>query len=316
MVDRVLHSLLSEHEMLYWRRRYSGLHGFVSDEGYVSLNGVVWEAKEARVSVFDRIYLHGDGLVEVMAGSEGRPLFCREHVARLYRSAALIRLPLPWTQAELCAELHAMAMRLPTGRSYLRLTVSAGTGLGMVRPAVAVQKIIYCLKLPPATAHSGCALQTMRRENTSLLGAKTPSYLETIVAVQDAQKAGYDDVLWLNEHGHVAEAATANIFFVAFSEGQLVCHTPHPEAGLLVGITAQQVDKILTANDIAVISRTIHHTETSDFVAAFLSSSVQGVRAVSRIDTRHYPTDNNALRKILPLLTETTHPVTTAAKLS
>ena len=268
------------------------MHGLVSNEGYVSINGVVEEASTARVSVFDRIFLHGDGLFEVMAGKDGQPLFCREHVARLYRSAALIRLPLPWTQAELYAELHDMAARLPTGRSYLRLTVSAGLGLGMVRPPTAVQKTIYCLKLPPAVEHHDCALQSTRRESTSLLAAKTPSYLETIVAIAAAQTAGYDDVLWLNEHGQVAEASTANIFFITAAAGQPSCHTPHTEAGLLAGITAQRVSQTLTANNIEVISRAIHQSEIPDFAAAFLSSSVQGVRPVHRIDDHTYTADS------------------------
>ena len=285
-------------------------------QGYVSINGVVSEAEKARVSVFDRIYLHGDGVFEVLAGYAGRPLYCTAHVERLYRSAALIRLPLPWTQAELCAELHDMAARLPTGRSYLRLAVSAGLGLGMVRPTSAVQKTIYCLQLPTTAYRHNCALQTMPRDNSELLAAKTPSYLETIVAVAAAQSADYDDVLWLNDRGQVAETSTANIFFVTNNRGQLNCHTPHPETGLLAGLTAQRVVETLVARGIEVVPRAIHIEEVQNFTAAFLSSSVQGVRAVQRIDTHSYPTNSAALRKILPLLDGTTYPTATSAKLS
>ena len=277
------------------------MHGQVLSKGYVSINGIVSAAEEARVSVFDRIYMHGDGVFEVLAGYEGRPLYCAEHVARLYRSAELIRLSLPWSQEELCTELHDMAARLPTGRSYLRLAVAAGVGLGMVRPASEVQKTIYCLKLPPVAAHAGCALQTVERESTSLLAAKTPGYLETVVAVAAAQEAGYDDILWLNAHDHMAEASTANIFFVTDDE-QLICHTPHPETGLLAGLTAQRVATTLTKQGIEVISRAVHRREIPDFCAAFLSSSVQGVRPVRRIDTHTYAPDHAALRTILPLL--------------
>lgn len=278
------------------------MHGHVPIEGYVSVNGVVEAAEKARVSVFDRIYLHGDGLFEVLVGHEGRPLFCAKHVARLYRSAELIRLQLPWTQAQLCDELHDMAARLPTGRSYLRLAVSAGQGLGMVRPASAVQKTIYCLQLPPASNSPSCALQTVARDNNELLAAKTPSYLETIVAVAAAQEAGYDDVLWLNARKEIAEASTANIFFAAERDGQPICHTPHPEAGLLEGITAQQVTKTLITHNIEVIHRAIHIEEAQVFTAALLSSSVQGIRPVVRIDTHIYSSNNPTLDKILSLL--------------
>ena len=163
--------------MVYRWRRCSLLHGHVPIEGYVSINGVVTEASKAQVSVFDRIYLHGDGVFEVLVGYEGRPLFCAEHVERLHRSAELIRLQLPWTQAEMYDELHAMAARLPTGRSYLRLAVAAGQGIGMVRPASAVQKTIYCLQLPPAAPPPSCALQTVPRDTSVLLAAKRQAIL-------------------------------------------------------------------------------------------------------------------------------------------
>lgn len=276
--------------------------GQVPLEGYVSIDGIVSEAEKARVSVFDRIYLHGDGVFEVLAGYEGQPLHCAAHVERLYRSAKLIRLRLPWTQAELCAELHDMAARLPTGRIYLRLAVAAGRGIGMVRPASAVQKTIYCLQLPPVADSSSCALQIVPRDNSELLTAKTPSYLETIVAVAAAQEAGYDDVLWLNAHDHLAETSTANIFFVTERGAQRICHTPHPDTGLLAGLTAQRVATTLSSHGIEVKRRAIHRQELPNFSAAFLSSSVQGVRPVQRIDTHVYPSRSAALHKIFALL--------------
>ena len=278
------------------------MHGQAPINGYVSINGIVSEAENARVSVFDRIYLHGDGVFEVLAGYEGLPLYCAEHVERLYRSAEMIRLSLPWSQEKLCTELHDMAARLPTGRSYLRLAVSAGIGIGMVRPASDVQKTIYCLQLPPSTASPRCALQTMPRADSGLLAAKTPSYLETVVAVNAVQEAGYDDVLWLNAQGQIAEASTANIFFISAHDEQFICHTPHPETGLLAGLTAQRAATTLTTHNIEVVRRAIHSQEIPDFCAAFLSSSVQGVRPVQRIDTHTYASDHAALHTILPLL--------------
>ena len=271
--------------------------------GYVSINGVIEAADKARVSVFDRIYLHGDGVVEVLAGYDGRALACTAHVARLYRSAALIRLSLPWTQQELQEELQAMAARIPSGRSYLRLAVAAGLGLGMVR-AGAVQKTIFCLPLPPLTTGDSCALQTVTRNKHELLAAKTPGYLGSVVAVAAAREAGYDDVLWLDQSGQVAEASTANIFFVTSHGDQLSCCTPSPESGLLEGITAQYVTTALAAHGIETVSRVVHSSELGNFTAALLTSSVRGVRPVQRIDARTYVVDSPAVQRILVLLAE------------
>lgn len=273
--------------------------------GYVSINGVITDANAARISVFDRIYLHGDGVIEVMAGYAGRLLACEAHVARLYRSAALIQLNLPWTPENLCAELQAMAARLPTGRSYLRLAVSAGLGLGMARPSSEVQKTIICLQLPAtATNPDGYALQSTRRNGHALLAAKTPNYIESIVAVTAARTNGYDDVLWLNSAAEIAEASTANIFFISTADEKTICHTPHPQVGLLEGITAQHAVATLNSNNIEIIRRAIHITELPNFDAAFLSSSVQGIRPVRRIDAVNYATDSPVLYKLMQLLVD------------
>lgn len=266
-------------------------------QGYVSIDGIITPADEAKISVFDRNYLYGDGIIEVMLGYNGRVVACAQHLTRLYLSASALKLQLPWTQDELEQELTAIAAMLPQGKSYLRLSISSGKGTGVARTKVDPHKTIICL---PITVSSSSALSLCTAMRLGgIHTAKTPSYLESIVAILDANAAGYDDVLWINAKQQITETSAANIFFLREENGQYSCHTPHKGCGLLAGVTAAIITQILARHGIAVSSRVISKNEVSDYTGAFLSSSIKGLQWVKRIDEHLYPPPTAGFQQIL-----------------
>ena len=260
---------------------------------YLSHNGKIVTNNEIVISVFDRLYLYGDGIIEVLAGNNGQPLRVDTHVDRLYRSAELINLSLPWSMAKIIAEITEVAACIPHGRSYLRMSVSSGKGAGLPRTTTEPQRTIICQAIPETTAKP-LRLQTRVRANSSfLLAAKTNNYLATIVTQQQAQDDGYDDVLWINAKQQVTEASTANIFFVAEQRGQLCCYTPATDCGLLKGITASWVCKTLNEHKIQVQEQIILLEQCPNFDGAFLTSTIKGIQKVIAIDNTSYPQKNN-----------------------
>ena len=269
---------------------------------FVSYNGKIIADSELVISVFDRLYLYGDGIIEVLAGYNGQPLRIDAHVERLYRSAELIKLSLPWSMTEIITEITEVAACIPNGRSYLRMSVSSGKGVGLPRTKNEPQRTIICQAIAE-TALKPLRLQTRVRANSSfLLAAKTNNYLATIVAQQQAQDDGYDDVLWINAKQQVTEASTANIFFVTEHRGQFSCHTPIADCGLLKGITASWVSKILSEHKIQVQEQTILLDQCPKFCGAFLTSTIKGVQQVIAIDNSSYLKNNQATEGVVKLL--------------
>ena len=267
---------------------------------FISHNGKIVADNEFVVSVFDRLYLYGDGIIEVLAGYHGQPLRVDAHVDRLYRSAELIGLSLPWSAADIIAEITEVASCVPDGRSYLRLSVSSGKGVGVSRTNTDPQRTIICQAIPAISATPVRLSTKTRTDSSSLLAAKTNNYLATIVAQQLAHSNGYDDILWINSQGQVTEASTANIFFVTEDAGKVSCHTPATDCGLLKGITASWVSEILTRHNIPVQEQIILLDHCSNFCGAFLTSTIKGVQEVSAIDDISYQQGSTAsLLKIL-----------------
>ncbi len=95
----------------------------------VYVNGAYLPEEDAKISVFDRGFIFGDGIYEVSAVIGGKLVDCEAHLARLARSCGEIRLALPWSTAELVA-IHEELIRrnaLDEGGVYLsRFSVPKG----------------------------------------------------------------------------------------------------------------------------------------------------------------------------------------------
>lgn len=243
----------------------------------VYLNGSLVPRSEARVSVFDRGFLYGYGLFETMRAYNGRIFRLHSHVERLIASAKIIgiRLDMGIDLGKACEEtLRANGLK----EARLRLTVSRGeaaTFSGESSPTVAVTASRYS-PLPAEVYERGyrALVSSHRRFSLSPLSRiKSDNYLPGILARMEAEAAGLDEALLLNEHGHIAEAAMSNIFFVD-SDGLV---TPPVESGILPGITRQVVMGLARDMGMAVSEEEVNLRDLGRFNEAFLTNSVMEV---------------------------------------
>ena len=119
-----------------------------------------------------------------------------------------------------------------------------------------------------------------RNENAALVGLKTTSYAENVLALKAAQEQGCSEALFLNTAGFLCEGTGSNIFVVI--DGTLV--TPPLSSGCLAGITREIVLEL-----VEVVERDVHPSEFSSISEAFLSSSTRDVVPVARIDDFELP---------------------------
>ncbi|HEX8795749.1 MAG TPA: aminotransferase class IV [Polyangiaceae bacterium] len=271
----------------------------------VWINGTLNAWDDARVSVLSHAIQRGALVFDVgvlrEAGSRALLFRPREHIARFRKSAGLVGMQIPWSEADL----------LEATRATARAAADSGTKSALVRWSAYVSTVEPDVVARGADRAS-VAIAVITPEDVALPGAEAPgpkaetvrlhiprdvrkagpevfppqakvaaSYLGPMLAKRAALAAGYDEVVLLDREGHVAEAPTANVF--AVRGGELV--TP-PLERVLAGITRDSVLAVARAEGIP--SREAHLTpeELADADEAFLAASSMPVQGIASIDGR------------------------------
>ncbi|TQM43366.1 aminotransferase class IV [Pseudonocardia cypriaca] len=231
-----------------------------------SVDGTIGPADEMRIPVTDDGLLRGDGVFEVARLYAGRPFAWDEHVERLKRSAANVRLEFDLDAA--LAEVDALLERVGAVDGALRLLITRG-GRRVVIVGPLPQR-------PPAIT-----LGTIQYAPTRVLDAvKSLSYAANMLASRVAREGGADEALLVTPHGRVLEAPTSAFFYVL--DGRL--HTPPLADHILDSITRRHVLELTGAT-----ARVLHCDQLVELEEAFLASTTREVQPVSAIDGRPLP---------------------------
>jgi len=235
----------------------------------------------ARVSPFDHGLLTGDGVFETLRVYRGEPFAARRHLVRLGLSAAALRLPCP--EAGLMREAMAAviaANSIDAGR--LRITVTGGPSpLGSDRGTAGPTVIVAGgpLTVWPA-ATDVVTVPWPRNERGALVGVKTISYGENVVALAHAKDRGGGEAIFANLVGNLCEGTGTNVFVGV--GGRLL--TPPLSAGCLAGVTR---DLLLEVADIVEDDMPLAALAEAD--EAFLTSSTREVQPIRAVDGRVLP---------------------------
>jgi len=215
-------------------------------EAKIYIDGQFFTEADAKVSVFDHGLLYGDGIFEGIRFYNGRVFRLEEHLERLWDSARSICLEIPMTVPAMTEAVLETIRQNDLRDGYIRLLVTRGVGnLGLnpvqcKRPSVII--IAATVALYPAEFYTrGLTVVTCatRRTSPSALNpaVKSLNYLNNVMARIEANLAGADEALMLNEAGNVAECTADNVFVI--KHGHIF--TPPISAGALRGITRAMV---------------------------------------------------------------------------
>lgn len=219
--------------------------------------------KDAKISVFDRSYLYGEGVFETLRAYDSTIPFLNLHYYRLRESCEALGLDLPLNEMAFGRMLRQLIHRNKLADAYMRVTVSAsGLSLGMDLPRqLPVQVVAFCRPLHerPAKWYSrGAKLiiaQTITADQPRLAMIKSTNYLSKMFARREANTAGAADALIKDARGRVLEGSASSLF--AIRGGRLM--TPPISDGILPGVTRSVVLGIADALDIPW--REVHFTE-------------------------------------------------------
>lgn len=250
------------------------------------------ERDDAVVSAFDHGMTVGDGVFETLKVVEGVPLALTRHLNRLARSCAVLGLEQPDAGAIRGAINDVISSETEAARlGRLRVTCTGGVGpLASDRTPGAGTTIVAINPMQPwPAATSAVVVPWVRNERSAVVGAKTTSYAENVVALAWAHERGFSEGLFLNSIERVCEGTGTNVFAVL--DGQV--RTPPLTSGCLAGITREL---LLEWNMAVEADLTLEDLENADEV--FVTSSTRDVHPVTRLGDREWSEPGAIAREV------------------
>ena len=230
-----------------------------------SVDGRIGAADELTIPATDEGLLRGDGVFEVIRVYDGTPFALGEHLDRLERSGAGMRLPDVF-RAELESEIPEL-LEARGGESFdgvLRVVVTRGG-----------RRVL--LTEPAAPKPAGVRLGFVIYAPTRVLdGIKSLSYGANMLTTRMAQERGFDEALLVTPHGRVLEAPTSTLFWAA-ADGRLC--TPPLDEHILASITRDRLTRLLDVEE-----RPCPKEELLAAEEAFLASTIREVQSIGAVE--------------------------------
>jgi branched-chain amino acid aminotransferase len=257
-------------------------------DGFLWYDGKMVPWREAATHVLTHGLHYASSCFEGERVYGGRIYKLEEHTSRLFESARILGMKIPFTEDEINRASIAAAEVQGIADGYVRPVVFRGSEqMSVAAPNSKTHIAIAAWKwgsyFDPAEKRKGIRMCMAEWRRPDPLTAPWKSkaaglYMIATLSKHAADEQGYHDALMLDYRGLVAEATGANIFFV--EKGKLV--TPLPDC-FLDGITRRTVIDLARARQIPVIERQVRLEELSGFQECFLTGTAAEVTPVGEI---------------------------------
>jgi len=245
-------------------------------------NGRIIPLSEARLSPGQMGLLLGWGVFTTLRIYAGRAFAFDRHWARMSHDAARLGMDLGHDEASVRQTVSRLAeandrregmARVSFVKNRGGLWAQAGerpeTDLLIFTRELVQWPAIHRLKVQPHALYSA----------TRLAGAKMLSWAQNAALLEQAHAEGFDDVLLLNESGHLAECTSANVFLVRDN----TVMTPPLSAGCLPGVTRDVLLEIVPRADFELCEQDLTPRDLDSAAEVFISSTTREVAAVGSI---------------------------------
>lgn len=264
-------------------------------DGLIWVDGQWVEWREAKIHVLTHTLHYGAGVFEGIRayhGKQGTAIFkLKEHTDRLYRSAHILKMKIPFTKNDLNEAQRRVIGKNNLKSAYIRTLCFYGSeGMGLRADNLKVHVMIAAWEwgayLGAESMEKGIRIRTSsytrNHVNSTMCKAKASGhYINSILALQEALAAGYDEALLLDHEGFVAEGSGENLFIVR--HGKL--YTPETTSAL-EGITRDTIMTIANEQGLEVIEKRITRDEVYIADEAFFTGSAAEVTPIREYDDR------------------------------
>jgi branched-chain amino acid aminotransferase len=264
-------------------------------DGVIWMDGELVPWREAKVHVLTHSLHYGMGVFEGVRAyktDKGTAIFrLQEHTRRLFGSAHIMRMPVPWDQETINAA-HITAVRENHLKSaYIRPLFFYGSeGMGLRADNLKVHGMVAAWEwgayLGAENMEKGIRIKTSsytrHHVNITMCKAKaTGNYINSMLALNEALTSGYDEAMLLDDHGFVAEGSGENIFILR--DG--VLYTPDTSSAL-EGITRETLMQLAADEGLTVREKRISRDEVYLADEAFFTGTAAEVTPIREVDDR------------------------------
>lgn len=260
-------------------------------EPIIYLNGRFVPRSSATVSVFDHGLLYGDGVFEGIRAYNGIVFQLSAHIERLYNSAKYIQLRIPLDRDEMEEVILETLRKNELRDAYIRVVVTRGVGDLGIDPSLCKEPTVFVIAEPMKSMLGPrepkvirVIISSIRRDSVDATSheVKSLNYLNSILAKIEANNAGVDDAIILDQRGFVSEASVTNVFIV--KDGKI--STPGPSSGILHGVTRRRIIKLCIDLGFEVAEKDITPFELLSADEVFLTGTKSEIQAVGYINGR------------------------------
>lgn len=245
--------------------------------------------EEVKISPFDRGFLFGDGVYEVIPIYKRKAFLLEEHIARLGRSLVLtgIKRPKKWNKIPEIIDNLVERNLFDNQSVYLQITRGEDSVRNHI-PDPKVEPTLFItssdLKVNPYRLNpekKGLAVKILEDPRWDRCDIKAVTLLSNVIAMREANIEGKDGVIFCNK-GKITEGASSNVFAVF---DNLVVTSPESNQ-ILSGITRKHVLSLLSAKGIKVLEKDLNLVDLYKAEEVWMTSSTQEIQPVRKIDEK------------------------------
>jgi branched-chain amino acid aminotransferase len=251
---------------------------------YLLHNRDVRRTDELLLSAGQVGFLNGWGVFSTLRVCDGVLFAFERHYERIRRDAELVRVPFAYSPAELNRILLSLVDANRAYNATLRVAVIRNRGGLFEGPQIARDADLIAFTADLMSWGEGVKLSYVphgRYGAWPFAGTKLTSWAQNLTWYEEAHERGFDEVILLNEHDHVSECTSANIFML---DGENIWTPPVQSSGCLAGVTRAILIEEIEVPGLIIAERELTASELEESDQVFITSTTRDLIPVLEID--------------------------------
>jgi 4-amino-4-deoxychorismate lyase len=225
---------------------------------------------------------------ETINVANSKPVFFDEHMERFKKSALVMGLRLQNDPDQIWTDCLKIIEKNRMDRGGLRITLSKGIKADNL--IITARENHYNREMF-SRGLKICTNDYVRNEKSLLVSIKSNNYLENLLILNEAKARGFNESIFCNTQGHLAEGCMTNLFFVKNQE----VHTPVLDCGLLPGILRDKVIQLLKVKGMAIEEGHYSKDQLLEADEVFITNSLMEIMPVNQVDNQFFPVGEKTL---------------------